>query len=166
MTQKGITIWRTASNAAITESGDGSEELMINIEESFLMEIDEIPWFPNVGKPSRTPWMRTAMRLKIAEQDIASTLKPLGFQMQSRQNDVTFVRPNATIASLFERIECMYAGRTIVPIGCLVGGATHGRPVARAHRARRMAGGVHRSGEWSRGFPKDWRNRRLAGASR
>ena len=51
MTQKGITIWRTASNAAITESGDGSEELMINIE-SFLIEIDQIPWFANVGKPS------------------------------------------------------------------------------------------------------------------
>src|SRR5215813_4240891 len=38
-------------NSATTETRDGSEELMINIE-SFLIEIDQIPWFANVGKPS------------------------------------------------------------------------------------------------------------------
>jgi hypothetical protein len=48
--------------------------------------------------------------LKIAEQHIAAALEPLGFQMQSGQNDITSVRPNATIDVLFERVEWVYAG--------------------------------------------------------
>jgi hypothetical protein len=49
--------------------------------------------------------------MKIPKQDIAAALKPLRFQMQSdRDGDVMFVRPNATIARLFERVECVYVG--------------------------------------------------------
>src|SRR5262249_36082892 len=49
--------------------------------------------------------------MKIAAKNIAAALKPLGFQMQVGLNDVTFVRPNATTACLFERVECAYVGR-------------------------------------------------------
>src|SRR5215470_14542402 len=49
--------------------------------------------------------------MKIAAKSIAAALKPLGFQMQVAQSDVTFVRPNANSASLFERVECVYVGR-------------------------------------------------------
>lgn len=45
---------------------------------------------------------------------IAAALKPLRFQMQVGLNDVTFVRPSATTAGLFERVECMYVGQRIV----------------------------------------------------
>jgi hypothetical protein len=45
---------------------------------------------------------------------IAVALKPLRFQMQSDQNGVTFVRPSATIAGLFERVECLYVGERVV----------------------------------------------------
>jgi len=48
--------------------------------------------------------------MRIKERDIAAALKPLGFQMQVGLNDVTFVRPNATTAGLFERVECAYVG--------------------------------------------------------
>src|SRR5262249_59023217 len=51
------------------------------------------------------------IEMKIAAKSIAAALKPLGFQMQVGQSDVTFVRPNANSASLFERVECMYVGR-------------------------------------------------------
>jgi hypothetical protein len=49
--------------------------------------------------------------MKIAAKDIAAALKPLSFQMQSDQSFVYFVRPNATTAGLFERLECVYVGR-------------------------------------------------------
>src|SRR5262245_19236706 len=49
--------------------------------------------------------------MRIKERDIAAALKPLGFQMQVGLNDVTFVRPSATTACLFERVECMYVGK-------------------------------------------------------
>jgi hypothetical protein len=48
--------------------------------------------------------------MKIPKQDIAAALKPLGFQMQVDWDEVTFVRPNATFARLFERVECVYVG--------------------------------------------------------
>jgi len=48
--------------------------------------------------------------MKIPKQDIAAALKPLGFQMQVDWDEVTFVRPNTTIARLFERVECVYVG--------------------------------------------------------
>jgi hypothetical protein len=47
----------------------------------------------------------------IAAHDIAVALRPLGFEMQSDRNGVKFVRPNATTADLFERLECVYVGR-------------------------------------------------------
>src|SRR5262249_58318052 len=38
----------------------------------------------------------------------------LGFQMQGGVNVAIFVRPSATTAGLFERVECMYVGQRIV----------------------------------------------------
>jgi hypothetical protein len=48
--------------------------------------------------------------MRVPKQATAAALKPLGFQMQVGLNDVTFVRPNATIAGLFERVECSDVG--------------------------------------------------------